>query len=376
MPEPLAGAGVDGDEALREQVVARPVPAVVVVGRGRQRQVDDAQLLVAGGVGPHVGVAAVLPRRAVVDGVGPPRLHPELVLAGDGVKRPHVLAGPHVVAADVAARRLLVGGALGGGDVLDERADDDDVVDDDGGRVPVEVGEGAQQPLAQVDLAGLAEPGVALAGAGVERHELRAQGRDHAALLAVGPPGDAPRLPHPHAVAGAGVPDDLAGGRLEGRDGAQPGAEVQQAARHQGGRLRGDGAAGGLAVPDGVGNHRLPPCDLEAGHGLGVDLVEGQVLGAGLVRRVGRPLDRLTGGGERRRGQGHRSRQDRRRDLHATIRPLRHCCPPGIGASLPHLPAPAARGGSARVAPRPEGADSSPSSSAGWRAPAGGERRA
>ena len=196
------------------------------------------------------------PRRAVVDGVGPPCLHPELVPAGNRVERPHVLARPHVVAADVAARRFLVGDPLGGGDVLDEGADDDDVVDDDRGRVPVEVGEGAQQPLPQVDLAGLAERRIARAGAGVERHQLRTQGREHAAFPAVSPPGDAPRLPHPHAVARPGVPDHLAGGRLEGRDGPQSGAEVQQAARHEGCRLRADGAAGRFAVPDRIGNHR------------------------------------------------------------------------------------------------------------------------
>ena len=244
------------------------------------------------------------------------------------MERPHVRAGPHVVAADVAARRLLVGGALGGGDVLDERSDDDDVVDDDGGRVPVEVGEGAQQALAQVDLAGLAEPGVAARRCG--RRATRASGRGSRRTRCSSPSVQyaTPRVCRTRTPSlGPGVPDHLAGGRLEGRHGPQPGAEVEQAARHQRRRLRADGAAGGLAVPDGVGNHGLPPRDLEVGDRLGVDLVEGQVLGAGPVGRVGGPLDRLAGRGERRRAQGHRSRQGHRPRPHATIRPLRHRCP-------------------------------------------------
>ncbi len=208
-----------------------------------------------------------------------------------------------------------------------------------GSRVPVEVGEGAQQPLAQVDLAGLAE----------RRHRARRCGRRATPASGPGlrrtrrsPPSvqyATPRVWRTRTPSlGPVFQTNFAGGRLEGRDGAQPGAEVEQAAGHEGCRLRADGAAGGLAVADGVGNHRLPPRDLEVDHRLRVDLVEGQVLGAGLVGRVGRPL-RPSG---RPRGEPPRRGPPFPPGIAApapqpAIRPLRHRCPPGIGASLPHL---------------------------------------
>ena len=223
-----------------------------------------------------------------------------------------MLARPHVEPADVAARRFLVGDPLVGGDVLDVGADDDHVVDDDRGRVPVELRERADEAEPQVHLARFAETGVPLARTGVDGHELRAQRGEDPRLLAVGPPGDAARLAHSHAVARPGVPEHLPGGRLQRRDGAQAGAEVEHPARHQRGSLRSDRAARGVAVADGVGDDRLPPDDLHVAHVLGVDLVERGVLRARLVGRVGRPFDGLAG-----RGRGETEHEGRCRSQNA-----------------------------------------------------------
>ena len=46
MPEPLAGAGVEGEQAVAEEVGALPVGAVEVVFRTGGREVDDAALFV------------------------------------------------------------------------------------------------------------------------------------------------------------------------------------------------------------------------------------------------------------------------------------------------------------------------------------------
>ena len=45
VPDALAGFDVDGDDRFREQIVARPVAAVVVVGDGAGRQIHVAQLI-------------------------------------------------------------------------------------------------------------------------------------------------------------------------------------------------------------------------------------------------------------------------------------------------------------------------------------------
>ena len=332
MPDAFAGPGVDGDQALREQVVAGPVPAVVVVGRRRQREIDVAEFRVAGRVRPHVRVAAVLPRHAVVHRVDAPGLDPELVLQRDGVERPEVLARAYVVAAHVAAGRLLVGDPLIGGDVLDVGADDHHVVDDDRRRVPVELRERADEAETQVHLARFAEAGIPLAGAGVQRHELRAQGRDDPRLVPVGPPGDAAGLAHAHAVARSGVPEHLAGGGLQRRDGAQAGAEIEHPAGHQRRGLRAYGAARGVSVADGVGDDRLPPDDLHVVDGLGIDLVERRVLRAGLIGGVGRPLHGLRA---RVRGETHHQGQNTR------------CCSSRTdsGSGVTHLDLPSANRG-------------------------------
>ena len=98
VPHPLAGPRIDADEALGEEVVAGPVPAVVVVGR-RRRAAGRTRPSSSSPVGcAHMLVLPLyLPRHAVVHRVGAPGLDAELVLERDGVERPEVLARAHVV---------------------------------------------------------------------------------------------------------------------------------------------------------------------------------------------------------------------------------------------------------------------------------------
>src|ERR1043166_6467738 len=68
MPDPRSGARVEADDRLREEVVALPRAAVIVVARRAHRQEVEAARGVHGEGGPDVGVAdpgpgAALPGR-------------------------------------------------------------------------------------------------------------------------------------------------------------------------------------------------------------------------------------------------------------------------------------------------------------------------
>ena len=49
VPDALARSGVEADEAFGEEIVAGSVPAIVIVSRGADRQIDIAQF----GIGAH-----------------------------------------------------------------------------------------------------------------------------------------------------------------------------------------------------------------------------------------------------------------------------------------------------------------------------------
>ena len=106
MPDALAGLGVDADDALGEQVVPMPHPAVPVVGRRAGREIDVAELLVDGHRSPDVRVSAVAPRLVL------PGIRPELVALRNGVEDPLHLAGARVEAAHVPGRGLTRLGAV------------------------------------------------------------------------------------------------------------------------------------------------------------------------------------------------------------------------------------------------------------------------
>ena len=310
MPDPLAGGGVEAHDALREEVVAEAVAAVVVVGRGAQRQVDVAQLGVGGQHAPGVGRARVGPRAVL------PRLVAELAGLGDGVKLPQLLPGAHVEAAHVAGRVELVAGA-----VEDDRADDDDVADDDGNRHQLVVAppDGPAQPLGGVDGPVGAEVGDGPPRPRVEGPQVGVAGRQEDARVApVRPVGHPPRVVAgvggSLALPAAGVehPQGLARRGVDGRRLRQRRLDVEHAVGEHRRRLEGggqgrqrravlgdDGVVGRLPAP-----HLAEPPDVAA-----VDLLERRVLRAAMVAPVGRPLSRgravLGGGRAPEQGCGH-----------------------------------------------------------------------
>ena len=115
MPDAAAGLALQAEQRLREQVVARPVPAVPVVGRRGGREIGVAQLLVGARDGPDVAGAGVLPRPVF------PRVVPELARLGDGVEAPFQAPGDGVVAPDVAGRLVAAVELIDGEDADDNR---------------------------------------------------------------------------------------------------------------------------------------------------------------------------------------------------------------------------------------------------------------
>ena len=308
VPAALAGARIDRDDRFGEQVVSRPVPAVVVAGRQLHGEIDQAELLVRAHLRPHARVARVRP------GIAEPRVVAELVRLRDRVEDPQPLASPHVVAADVpldvgpAARRSA--GCVHG-------PDDDDIPDHDRrGRQPDIAGQQIDlliHAALQVDDAVAPERGDRLTGRGVQRHELIAEGDvEDARLHPVAPPGEPAangnrRRPRTLSLVQPMAPQQTAGGRVDRHRGTPRCAgEVQHAADHQ--RRR---AAGPQAVLVEA------PGQLEAVEVVRGDLRERGVARAGQVAAVGGPLASLDSAlpeGRRDDAQGKREWQCRRKN--------------------------------------------------------------
>ena len=307
VPNALAGLHVEADEALSEQVVARPVSAIIIVRRRRQREVDVPELLVAARRRPHVGVPRVLPRRAVLVEAGQPCLVTRLALARDRVENPELLAGPHVVAAHVAGRHLLERRHCRAGDVGDGRANHDDVVDDKWRRPPAEALDGpVVVPLNQVDLAAVAERGVSFAGLGVQRDQPGPDHREDARVAPVGPVRHASSREPSFRFFVFGrrwrvEPDHRTCGGVERSNHAEARHDVEEPLCHEW-RVLGSGRGGyRVALPRVIGDRRLPPDDLEIVDVVGVDFIERGVLGAGLIGCIRAPFAGLAGCRQRRR---------------------------------------------------------------------------
>ena len=90
VPDPFAGRAPDAHERVGEDVVAKPVPAVHVAGRRRQRQVGEPLLLVGADERPQIGVAAVRP------GVVLPGLAADFARTRNRIELPSRLAGADV----------------------------------------------------------------------------------------------------------------------------------------------------------------------------------------------------------------------------------------------------------------------------------------
>ena len=101
MPQALAGARVEREQAVAEEIRADAVRAVVVVGRRRNREIGDAALRIERDLAPHIDAARVLP------GILGPGVVAELARLRNGVEGPHELAGDDVVGAHVTGSREI-----------------------------------------------------------------------------------------------------------------------------------------------------------------------------------------------------------------------------------------------------------------------------
>src|SRR5689334_12181421 len=99
MPDAFAGTGIQSQQAVGEQVGARPVRAVEIIRSRPGGEVGDSSLFVDGDLAPRVGGSGVLP------GVFAPRVITELTRMGNGVKLPHDRAGDYVEGAQISRRR-------------------------------------------------------------------------------------------------------------------------------------------------------------------------------------------------------------------------------------------------------------------------------
>src|SRR5690349_18359221 len=125
VPHAAAGARVEADQGLAEEIVSGPVAAVKVAGRRFDRNVHVAQFFVGAERTPGACIARVLP------GALFPGVVAELARLRDGAEGPEALAGAHIVTAYVAGHVLL----RGRGDArLQSRPYHDDAAHNDRGR--------------------------------------------------------------------------------------------------------------------------------------------------------------------------------------------------------------------------------------------------
>src|SRR5437016_10995814 len=85
MPQALAGAGIERQQTVAEEIGAAAVGAVKVVLRARRGGVNDTALFVDREFAPDIRSADALP------GILRPRIIPEFAGARNGVEGPHQL---------------------------------------------------------------------------------------------------------------------------------------------------------------------------------------------------------------------------------------------------------------------------------------------
>src|SRR5438876_12081962 len=96
MPQALAGAGIERQQAVAEEIGAAAIGAIEVVLRARRGGVDDAALFVDREFAPDIRSADALPR------ILGPSVIPELAGARNGVESPHQLPGHDIESAYIA----------------------------------------------------------------------------------------------------------------------------------------------------------------------------------------------------------------------------------------------------------------------------------
>ena len=115
MPLALPGLQIHRHDALAEQPIARPVPAVEIPRRQLHRQISQSQLFIDADLPPHARVAGV------VRGILFPSVVTKLARLRNRVKDPQPLARPHI---EPAHETLYVALALRNVPSLARRAHD------------------------------------------------------------------------------------------------------------------------------------------------------------------------------------------------------------------------------------------------------------
>src|SRR5882724_118155 len=98
MPEALARAGIEREQAVGEEIVAKSVRAIKIKGGGSSGNVDDAANRIEGHSGPVIGGAAGFPC------VARPGVVTEFAGNRNSVKRPAKFAGADIEGTNVAGR--------------------------------------------------------------------------------------------------------------------------------------------------------------------------------------------------------------------------------------------------------------------------------
>src|SRR5262249_31607334 len=101
MPKTFAGACIQGDERIGEQVVAFAIGAVKIVGGRTEREEGNSAFLVDGDVAPHVGAAHVFPSVLRICFVT------ELARIRNRMECPHELSCNDVERTKIARRRHI-----------------------------------------------------------------------------------------------------------------------------------------------------------------------------------------------------------------------------------------------------------------------------
>ena len=98
MPNPLAGSGIKGDQAVGKEVVSNAIRAVKIHRRGSRGGIDNSTLCVQRHSCPIVGSSGVTPS------IFGPSFVSEFSGMRNGVECPSHLAGMNVVGANIARR--------------------------------------------------------------------------------------------------------------------------------------------------------------------------------------------------------------------------------------------------------------------------------
>src|SRR6516225_3314868 len=96
VPPPLARFHIDAHQALAKKIVSRSMATKKISSRTLNGQINQAEFLIDGDLGPDSRVAGVLCRAVQ------PAVITKLSLLGDGVKDPEALAGADIKGAHVS----------------------------------------------------------------------------------------------------------------------------------------------------------------------------------------------------------------------------------------------------------------------------------